>query len=142
LTVVLVAETPGRTNLQFLIGGTPLGETVSINAEGSTVGKGVGAVFTRTLPADLPSGSYVVEVVTTEQPSLVLASGTIEVVAELLTAVTEPAGASPTRGTTLLPGARVALAVAGATVLAGVSFGFSIRYRRKAIVRRISQNGL
>jgi hypothetical protein len=133
--VVLSAETPGVADLSFLLDGQPLGEVVSVRTGNASVGTGVDAVFTRTLPADLQSGSYLVEIVTTQQPSLVLASGTIEVMPELPLAG-EPTSVSPPV-TTDLPGLTVALAVGGAAVVVGAGFGISTRYRRKTIVRRI-----
>lgn len=142
LTLVLATETPGLAGLQILLGGEPLGQAVSINTEGSASGTGVGAVFTRTLPPDLTSGSYLIEIVASQQPSQVLASGTIEVVADPPDALVEPADAAPPPTGNQLPGLTVALAIGGATAVVGAGFGFSARFRRKEIVRRLSQKSL
>ena len=137
LTVLLSAEIPGLADLLFLLDGRPLGEMVSVNTAIESTGSGVGAVFTRTLPTNLKSGSYLVEVATQQRPSVVLASTTITVLAGLPVAVDQLVKASPPPKESTMPDSTVALAAGGAAVVVGAGFGFSARYRRKTIVRRI-----
>jgi hypothetical protein len=134
---MLASETPGPADLLFLLDGRPLGEMVSVNTAIESTGSGVGAVFTRTLPTNLKSGSYLVEVVTQQRPSLVLASTTIDVFADLPVAVDQLVTASPPPKESTMSDSTVALAAGGAALVVGAGLGFSTRYRRKTTVRRI-----
>jgi hypothetical protein len=126
----------------FLLDGQPLGDMVSIDTKAGSAGTGIGAVFTRTLPAGLKSGSHRVELVTFGQPALVLASQTLEVVVDHPPqAVDEPTSGSPPPISTSLPGLTVALGIGTAAAVAGVGFGMSTRSRRKTNVRRIGNSG-
>ena len=139
LTVVLTASIPGRASVQFLFDGQPLGEIATLNAADAAGGTGVEAVFTRTLPPGLTSGSYRVEVVTTRQPTLILASRTIEVVADLPSDPDQASGDAPAPATpaSTPPSLIAVLAVGGAAAMAAAGLGVIARHRRRTIVRRV-----
>jgi PKD repeat protein len=138
LTVALTAAIPGKANVQFLFDGQALGEIAVLNAADAAGEALVEAVFTRTLPAGLTSGSYRVDVVAARQPTLILATQTIEVVAELSsdpeqTDPAAPAAAAPEP----TPLSMIAiLAVGGTAVMAAAGLAVTARHRRRTIVRR------
>jgi hypothetical protein len=137
--LVLAATIPGEAKVQFLIDGRPLGEIATLDAEDAAGGAGVSAVFTRTLPADLSSGLHSVEVVTTRQPTLVLASRPIEVVGDSPGDPDRAGEGTPAPETTASPPpALIAiLALGGTATLSAAGLGVIARYRRKTMVRRV-----
>ena len=141
LSVVLAADTPGKVTVQFLLDGRPLGEAVTLDAREVSNEPAVGAVFTRTLPSDVQTGSHLVEVVTAHRPPQVLASRKIEVVAAILPAQEGPNALPPSPTSPNRPGLIVAMVLSGAVAIPTIGFGVSTLYRRKTIVRRIGGRG-
>jgi len=139
LTVVLAATIPGKARVQFLIDGRPLGEIATLDAGDAAGGASIAAVFTRTLPAGLSSGSHSVEVVTTRQPTLVLASRAIEVVGDYPADPGRAGGGAPAPETTTSPPPALiaVLALGGTAALSAAGLGVITRYRRKTMVRRV-----
>jgi hypothetical protein len=125
-------------DVQFLLDGQPLGEAASVNAGSAANGTGAEAVFTRTLPNGMQVGLHRIEVVTTEQPPIVLASRTIGVVAGDSTAPEEPAATDEPEDSPTSTGLIVAIVVGGIAALTAAGFGAAGWYRRKMIVRRLS----
>jgi hypothetical protein len=134
LTVALTAAIPGRAGVQFLFDGQALGEIAVLNVAEWRVD----AVFTRTLPAGLTSGSYRVDVVAAGQPTLILASQTIEVVADLSSDPDQAERAAPATATPeSTPFSMIAiLAVGGTAVMAATGLAVKARDRRRTVVRR------
>ena len=141
LTVVLAADLPGKATVQFILDGQPLGEAVTLDAQEVSDGSAVGAVFTRTLPSGLQTGSYRVELATTERPPQVLASLTIEVIAAIPPTQEDPRAPQPSPTPSNGPGLIVAIAVSSAVAIPAVGLGVTTIYRRKTIVRRLDGRG-
>jgi hypothetical protein len=125
--------------VQFLFDGQALGEIAVLNVADAAGEALVDAVFTRTLPAGLTSGSYRVDVVAARQPTLILASQTIEVVADLSSDPDQTERAAPAAATPeSTPFSMIAiLAVGGTAVTAAAGLAVKARDRRRTVVRRV-----
>lgn len=136
LSLNLIARVPGRASVQFLLDGEPLGDTATLFAYGASSDTDTQAVFTRTLPTGMQIGLHRVEVVTTGATPQILASRTVGVVAGASTRAAAPDQTLPQSSNR--SGLTVAIALAAVVALAGAGFAGTSRYRRKAIVRRLS----
>ncbi len=119
LTLQLEAVIPGFSQVVFLLDGSPLGDPADVTT-------GSSLTFTRLLPDDLSVGQHRIEVVTTGDPSQVLASRSVGVAVSSATSESVVGSAAPetsTATTSLLPGL-------GILVLAGLA-AVAWRFRRR-----------